>query len=183
LTLSPSGFGERPILVKWVGGGVDAEIDDEWQVQDMQQARAGLQRMQGATNASGYNKCGCATNAEWGCNECEIRCNGCGLSVQRMRRLRGATNANNGVQRMRDRGATDVRAGATNARAGCNECKCVTNTTTRATDAQSGVRKLCLGAWRASDSNTKWWRQGALPGLITCWETGQSSGKPAKRVY
>jgi hypothetical protein len=86
-----------------VGGGVDAEIDDEWQVQDMQQARAGLQQMQGATNASGYNECGCATNAEWGCNECEIGCNGCGLSVQRMRRLRGATNANNGVQRMRER--------------------------------------------------------------------------------
>jgi hypothetical protein len=155
--------------------------------------------MQGATNASGYNECGCATNAEWGCNECEIGCNRCGLSVQRMRRLRGATNANNGVQRMRERGATDARAGATNAATNamtgatnadsngcftrCNKCKCVTNATTGATDAQSGVRDLCLGAQRASDSNTKWWRQGALPGLITCWETGRSSGKPAKRVY
>jgi hypothetical protein len=144
--------------------------------------------MQGATNASGYNECGCATNAEWGCNECEIGCNGCGLSVQRMRQLRGATNANNGVQQMREWGAMDARAGAqqmqqqmrqrvqqmrergaTNADSNgcftrCNKCKCVMNVTMGATDAQLGVRELCLGARRASDSNTKWWRQGSLPG-------------------
>jgi hypothetical protein len=47
---------------------------------------------------------------------------------------------------------------------GCNECKCVTNATTGATDARLGVRELCLGARRAGDSNTKWWRRGALLG-------------------
>jgi hypothetical protein len=78
----------------------------------------------------------------------------------------GATDARAGAQQMqqqmRERGATNADSNGCFTR--CNKCKCVTNATMGATDAQLGVRELCLGARRASDSNTKWWWQGSLPG-------------------
>jgi hypothetical protein len=98
----------------------------------------------GATNANG-NECGCATNAIAGATNAD--------GVQQMRtgcNECGATNANR-VQRMWTTGATNA---ATNATA-----------TTGATDANGnecpkrGCAKLCLGARRVGDSNTKW-RQG-----------------------
>jgi hypothetical protein len=53
-----------------------------------------------------------------------------------MRRLRGATNANNGVQRMRERGATDARAGATNVTMGAM------NVATNATAVSCGKKVI-----------------------------------------
>ena len=67
-------------------------------------------------------------------------------AMQRMWRVQqmqtgGATNVKRGVQQMRW-GATNVAV--QRMRMGCNECD-TTNTTTGATDARSGVHKLCLG--------------------------------------
>jgi len=180
-----------------VGGGVDAEVDDEWQVQHMQQARVRLQRMRLC------NEC------ETGGNEC-ARCNECGQGVQRMR-MAGATNADRGAtdadgnecskwgatnartgatnadgNECSKRGATNARTGATNARTGATDAATnamtgATNATYGATNAQSGVRELCLGARRAGDSNTKWRRQGVLSGAHNLLENGGAAGKPAQK--
>ena len=64
------------------------------------------------------------------------------------------------MQQMRTVGATDA----------------ATDVTTGATNARrSGMRKLCLGARRAGDSNTKWRRQGVLSGAhnLLDWDAEQ----------
>jgi hypothetical protein len=109
-----------------------------------------------ATNANGCNGCGCAMNADDGCNECR-------QGVQRMRNervQRMLCNECDGVQRMRN---------------GFNECD-TTNATMGATDARLGVR-------HAGDSNTKWRRQGVLGGAHNLLENRRGSMKRTKRVY
>ena len=93
----------------------------------------------------------------------------------------GATNANRGAtdadgNKCSKWGATNAKTSATNADG--NKCS-----KWGATNARLGVHKLCLGARRAGDSNTKWRQQGVLGGAHNLLENGQSSTKPAKRVY
>jgi hypothetical protein len=79
--------------------------------------------------------------------------------------------------------ATNAKTECNEHQTGCNECDCAMNATTGATNARSGMRELCLGAWRVGDSNTEWRGQGVLLGAHNLLEIEWSSTEWAKQMY
>jgi hypothetical protein len=63
---------------------------------------------------------------------------------------------------------------------GVQQMQMATNAQMGATDAQSGVCELCLGAQCAGDSNMKWLWQGVLARAHNLLENGWGSMKQAK---